>query len=773
VREAYQKRFALVLIDEFQDTNPVQARIILRFVKPDLTNLCVVGDPKQSIYRFRDADVSVFEEFCKKLPVNLSLTWNFRSRPGILDFTNRVCSKAFAATPAHLMTRYEALVPKREPRPDSIEPVLKLDVQSPHQLANWILAEKEKGIPLQDMALLLRKIRGNEYWLKALLAAGIPIAVGSGGLFWEDPRTREMVAFLRWWENPANRLSGAIFLRAPWVGVSDSDLDRWREQDPTWVQPFFGSNYPLAKILSQFRNRIIKPGDLLMALISDAESGEKIEAELGATLLGLWHRVEDLSSRGLDFHGVVAELALAVEEKRREKEVPPPRNDGQLSVLTLHGSKGLEFPHVILVDLGKKNRASNSPTLFWDRARGAYLVQKDSDGERIEDPVFEEWKQDERAKELAESKRVFYVALTRAQERLILVCPELPLPSASKSKKEPDPNEVYDQDFWRGWIESSGVLERDASNDGVVSVVAPKIAKQDSFQGDGRENGREKKSVLNAKEGMTSRQLKKFSEKLFPMSRPRHSVTEWNLLSRCARAYEWTHVRPKKNKQGFEISRELELLTQTSAIDSAIGSEGVMTQRELGTEVHACLELGDYDRLDALEKQVGSQRFQAKLVREWAQSSPFMNTHAGLIKRAWSELAFEIPVGTEVLVGSIDRVVETDAGFSVVDFKVTKHEKTPEDLLTAYQTQMELYRFALQSLSKKQSQKNTRIEAVLVGFSDAGVQQVTVPETQFDVENLAARASKIVRGEEGAPTPSPLCDVCHFRSECPDSIAKR
>jgi DNA helicase-2/ATP-dependent DNA helicase PcrA len=89
VRAAFQKRFQLVLVDEFQDTNPLQAKIILRFVKPDFSNLCVVGDPKQSIYRFRDADVSVFEEFCAKLPIKISLTWNFRSRPGILNLRTR------------------------------------------------------------------------------------------------------------------------------------------------------------------------------------------------------------------------------------------------------------------------------------------------------------------------------------------------------------------------------------------------------------------------------------------------------------------------------------------------------------------------------------------------------------------------------------------------------------------------------------------------------------------------------------------------------------
>jgi ATP-dependent exoDNAse (exonuclease V) beta subunit len=773
VREAYQKRFALVLIDEFQDTNPVQARIILRFVKPDLSNLCVVGDPKQSIYRFRDADVSVFQEFCTKLPVNLSLTWNFRSRPGILDFTNRVCEKAFGASPPGLMTPYEALVPKREAHPESsggppgaqpdhlISPVLKLDVQSPADLANWILAERAKGVPLQDMALLLRKIRGNEYWLKALTAAGIPIAVGSGGLFWEDPRTREMVSFLKWWGNPANTLSGAIFLRAPWVGVADSDLDRWHDEDPTWVKPFFSSGHPLAKALENFRNRIVKPGDLLMALLlpdSDAVVGEKIEAELGATLLGLWHRVEDLSSRGLDFHAVVAELALATEEKRREKEVPPPRNDGQLSVLTLHGSKGLEFPHVILVDLGKKNRASNSPTLFWDRTRGAYLVQKDSDGERIEDPIFEEWKKDERAKELAESKRVFYVALTRAQERLVLVCPELP---PTKEKAEKNPDEVYEQDFWRGWIEFSGALE------GVPAFSLP-----------GELSGQVSHTEKRAQPETESFTRKSIAPNRFPVSRPRHSVTEWNLLSRCPRAYEWTYVRPGKigaqsgagSMDGNQVKshRDFDWLTPPTQD----GDEKELSQRDLGTEVHACLEKGDYERLERLEKRAGSDRFQAARVRQGAENSPYMNAGAGLIKRAWSELAFEIPVGDEILVGSMDRAIETDFGYSVIDFKVTRHEKSVEALKAAYQTQMELYRFALNELNAKAGENSSdslQIEAILVGFSDLGVQEIKLDPAHLNVENLAIHAAKIIRGEEGIPTPSSLCDVCQFRLECPAS----
>ena len=91
VQKAFHQRFDLVLVDEFQDTNPLQARILWRFAKPDLSNLCVVGDPKQSIYRFRDADVTVFEDCCAQLSVRINLSWNFRSRPEIIEFANQVC----------------------------------------------------------------------------------------------------------------------------------------------------------------------------------------------------------------------------------------------------------------------------------------------------------------------------------------------------------------------------------------------------------------------------------------------------------------------------------------------------------------------------------------------------------------------------------------------------------------------------------------------------------------------------------------------------------
>lgn len=792
IRAAFHKRFELVMIDEFQDTNPVQARILWRFVRPDLSNLCVVGDPKQSIYRFRDADVSVFEACCAELPVRLSLTWNFRSRPGIIEFSNQVCAPAFDAS----KMQYVPLVPKREVT-EKFQPVVRLNAADPKELAAWVVAERDKGVPLHDMALLLRKIRGgNEKWLKALTQAGIPIAVGSGGFFWEDPRVREMAALLKWWANPANSYSGAVFLRSPWVGMTDAILDQWVRQDPTWQKPFFASGHPIARALKSLRDRgVVRPGEILMALLIEGPEGEAIERELGSPLLGLWHRVEELSARGLDLTAVIDEISMAMAENRRERDVPPPRNLGQLSVLTLHASKGLEFPHVILVDFTEKpGRSQTAPLLFWDREQGAYLGKRTSDGERDKkDPIEKQWCDEEKRKELAESKRLFYVALTRAQERLVLVCPACPPPSdeapapAKAKKKETIPVSAFDKDHWLGWI--------DESRAEIPLCEAPRVEKTLSVPV-------EAASAI-AKAGLTAvgtdrtRLDSAAAAPLVLQQRPRHSVTEWNTLARCPRAYEWSYIRPVAVNEGIPA-----LGIYTGAKTETFADQEI-TQRELGTRVHACLERGDFDALKTLEAEVGPERFLAEPVISWAMSSPLMSPVTPQGKRGvWTELAFEVPVQgltvSEVVVGSIDRLVreETANGvrYSIVDFKVTEKLKSVDSLLEAYRHQLEIYAWALGAL---EPESRGRTDAVLVNISSRTIQTVPVnlssPE-KLSIESarvlsdpakgdlpadplvvriteMAQEASRIVNGAEGRVQTGPLCRVCEFRSICREGTA--
>lgn len=200
-------------------------------------------------------------------------------------------------------------------------------------------------------------------------------------------------------------------------------------------------------------------------------------------------------------------------------------------------------------------------------------------------------------------------------------------------------------------------------------------------------------------------------------------------------------------------------------------SENEISQRDLGTRVHACLETGDYDGLRALENEVGPERFLAEPVVSWAMSSPWMAPERPTQKReVWSELAFEIPIGSETLVGSMDRVVctTTDDGaprYTVIDFKVTAQPKSVEALLDAYQAQLQIY---LESLVRLDPGAAGHCEAVLVNISSRTIQTVPVPlVTNGDLlELMASQSSRIVSGEEGEAKPGLLCRVCEFREKC-------
>ncbi|MBS1964143.1 MAG: UvrD-helicase domain-containing protein [Bdellovibrionales bacterium] len=742
----YRKRFDLVMVDEFQDTNPVQARILTRLARPGLANLCVVGDPKQSIYRFRDADVSVFEEFCSHMPVQVALTRNFRSVPGILEFSNAVCAPAFATSGMD----YRALTPGLVDDPDTA-PVESAEVRSPEELARLIQNEVARGVPLADMALLLRTIRGkNEKWLKALTAAGVPLAIESGGLLWNDPRARELACLLRWWANPANEIMGVAFLRAPWIGIPETEIEEWRRTDPGMLHAFLRSNHPAARLLRPLKLHPgrVRPGEVLLSLLELP----LVEEDLGVAVLALWHRAEELTEEGLDFPRVAERIFAACDEDRRERAVPPPRNAGQLRVMTVHGSKGLEFPHVILLDFPEKTkRASRTPLFFWDRERGAYLAGKDENGDRLKkDAVESEWKKLEVEKELAESKRVLYVALTRAKKRLLLV-----LPTTDDEKKREEIAKHREKiadfttvDFWRGWIEPA-LKDRPRRS---APVRAPEIGPAPSEPRPDPRGG----------------------PPAFLPRRPRHSVSEWNLLSRCERAYEWSVIRPIAPTEEEEWR---EFVAYEAAREERPSKRPKIAQNEIGTRVHRALELEEPGGLVELEKLLGESVFRAGPVISWMNESPWMRGTDGRV--AWKELAFEIPIprsgdaqaaapasagNTATLIGALDRLVrDPDGSFTILDFKVTARKKSEAELLETYRTQLNLYAWALEGLVPE---SRGRIRALLIHIAGGQVTEIEVPLEANRLAEFRARAETILRGKPGEPHPHSLCEVCDHLERC-------
>lgn len=749
VRRSYHNRFQLVLVDEFQDTNPLQAEIIWSFAKPDHSNLCVVGDPKQSIYRFRDADVQSFVEITRKLPRQLSLTGNYRSRPKIIEFTNQVCAPLFE--PSNF--EYDELRATQEDAEYSS--VIRLDVQKPEDLCRWMISEVERGLSWGDMAILFRKIRGNESWIQALASSGIPFVIGSGGLFWDDPLARELTAFLRWWDNPENRLSAVVFFRSPWVGIPDQVCDEWIRSDQSLEECFFSSDYPIAKVLQKVRSKNLRPGELLLQLLKV----DPLEEQIGAEILALWHRVEDFSLKGFGFSEVIQEISHSMESKRRESVVPPPLDGGKLTILTLHGAKGLEFSHVILVDLQGKKRASDLPLLFWNRQiefnGGLYLGKRNKDGDRLaRDPSEKKWRDFERVCELEESKRLFYVALTRAKDRLVLAFP------SGSEKSDLDREKAISQDNWRGWIETlGGELPKESISEDPVTL----------------------KSVnKELEENPTSLRSQRGFPKPIEWMRPRHSVTEWNVLSQCERQYEWKYLSVSPlNSIAPQSPAELNFQSFQKKPSEKIPGNSKLDFSQLGTQVHSCIERLDLDGLRELEKEYGKKVFNSNALIQWIENSPLMDS--GLL--AWNELAFEVPVHQDVLVGTIDRLVFHSDRYTLMDYKVTSSERSPAELIRDYQRQIFLYAWAVCRLEEKAQH---HLDLQLVHISPSSVKNVPVEISKDDewvfydvgkssdhpVSTWLQQANQIVNGKKGQPIVGRACDHCDFVKLCPEGASK-
>ncbi len=750
VREHYRRLFDLVLVDEFQDTNPLQASILERFVRPNFTNLCIVGDPKQSIYRFRDADVAVFERFCESMPHRVVLNRNYRSVPGVLDFCNETCSSLFEIS----QLRYDPLIPAKPAKPDEAS-VQKMTVVDAREFARKIRARIDSGWDPSGAVILLRKVRGKpERWLKALLEVDVPLAVESGGLLWSDPRARELISFLLWWERPTDELAGLAFLRSPWCGVRDETIERWKrdEGEKSLWRHFIESSEPLALAIRDLcaHEPIVRPGRLIEKLLSV----RSFEESLAMIALKLWHRFEELSIKGLSARDAVQAVEKSFREGAREGTVPPPATLGQLRVMTVHGSKGLEFKEVILLDFPETPQRSNRPPLlYWDQAKGAYLVGRDADGERDKkSQAILEWKAHEELQSLRESKRVFYVALTRAEERLTLVLesaqdPEKVEKVLKKREKISDPRLIDD---WRGWVESALVSRPEVD----LSVGSRSTS-----------DGISRQSQILDLDG-----LPPFS---FAPMRPRHSISDFVKLDHCERLYRYSVIEGREEDpsltiaaMGGAVADEKEL-----APEEPLTPTPKLSARELGSRVHAILEHADEGALDDLVAELGDSTFPESAIRKFLADERKRRAKNQETVDAWNELAFECPVGAqEIVLGAMDRL-ERDrlsGDYRVVDYKILRYRSTDAALTRRYGLQLEAYAWAV---ARIEPAARDRVSAELLVFDRSGYRTVKIPVGPDRFEELARAAARLLTQSDAPANTSHECRRCPFLGRCPEGLA--
>jgi len=465
VRFAWSQRFQLLMVDEFQDTNPRQLAILSALQRE---NLFTVGDEFQSIYGFRHADVGLFRARRAELAArgaSLALTYNFRSHPQLLAAVNAVFATRFGAD-------HMPLLPGRPETPGeaSIELLLTdqrtwnggseaIDVagQLPpaprwRQAEARLLAQRVGDIVAAgeaapgEIAVLLRALGDLPLYQRALEERGLR-TLASVGSFWGHQQVGDLLAYLRALANPLDEVALYSTLASPLVGLSSDALAHLSlvaqaTQGSVWETLHSASAELQQRLEPREHQRLTRFAELFLAERAHASQhpiAELLRRALGFTgyqrhLLSLpWgarrlanvHKLLRLAQRfeaqeGRDLRGFLDHVDHQLDAlDRAEPEAPV--SDGQDAVLlmTIHAAKGLEFPVVCLADLGRKPGVNRSDLLLDGDRIGLRLAQLDG-SPAVPTLAYQELLDERRLAESLEEQRIVYVALTRARRRLLL-----------------------------------------------------------------------------------------------------------------------------------------------------------------------------------------------------------------------------------------------------------------------------------------------------------------------------------------------------------------
>lgn len=448
---AWDYRLHHLLVDEFQDTSVTQWRLLEKLTggwqRGDGRTLFLVGDPMQSIYRFRQAEVGLFLRAWEKglggvelTPLALSV--NFRSRPGVVAWVNRAFPDIFPDRPdpdAGAVSYHpsEAFRPEGEEGASAVRiyPFLGKDIAGMAAQTVEIVRAARAANPTGSVGVLARARSHLTPVLAALKGAGIPYqAVEVEGLA-KKPAIRDLVSLTRALHHPADRVAWLAVLRAPWCGLPLSDLWTlaggggilWEAMnDPQRVAQLSPDGKTRLLLLRETLGQAIQERGrrdparwvegVWLALGGPAcrrpEDEDPADAETFFTLL-----------ESLTEGGTIPDMGL-LEERVEQLYAAPSPDGGAVQAMTIHKAKGLEFDTVVLPGLGQPPPPGGRPLLVWmERGeRGEDLALAPIPGaETKAEPIYD-WARDaEKEKGEHEIARLLYVAATRARERLHLI----------------------------------------------------------------------------------------------------------------------------------------------------------------------------------------------------------------------------------------------------------------------------------------------------------------------------------------------------------------
>lgn len=457
----YSQRWKAILVDEFQDTNPVQAELLELLGAGAVQT--IVGDEKQAIYGFRGADVNVFQRYRENISAqddngDVRLSQTFRTHAPLVRTMNGIFDDLLGELHQELYSEinepegfggeyvYVGIVPngtdkdkRNKPERNRIEA---FDIAAKiHEIVSGdaMIYDRAAGtmrpVEFRDIAILSRTWKTLENISDVLNNAGIPnVNVGGGNLL-ETMEARDIISLLGFLAEPADDIHLAAVLRSPFFAVSDEelfDIAVTMSKEETWWQALeraAGRAANAREILKELLEtkslsacETLALADRLTgysAVAANLPDGERRLADRNAMMALL--RSLDEQGRG-DIFAAVRHLRLLEEA---EVEVPrPPLDVGQaVTLMTIHGSKGLEWPIVFIPDLSRK-LGGHTNALLVDRDAGVSFKLETDDMDPLEPAVHTVLKHRSDDRETAENRRLLYVGLTRARDKAFLTSAE-------------------------------------------------------------------------------------------------------------------------------------------------------------------------------------------------------------------------------------------------------------------------------------------------------------------------------------------------------------
>ncbi|WP_166345578.1 UvrD-helicase domain-containing protein [Phytoactinopolyspora limicola] len=693
-REQLALRYRRLLLDESQDTDPIQIELAVRIAGgadarhedwqdievPDGA-LFFVGDAKQSIYRFRRADIRTYLDARDRLGETVSLTTNFRSTPEILGWVNSVFSVLITESPG-AQPAYQALEPPPG-RPQAVPadgaPVVVLggqahaDKPSAAQLREreatdivalihravedgWRAGDRRMG--LADITILAptrTSISGLE---AALDTAGIPYRTEAATFVYSAPEVRELMRCARAIDDPTDELAAVTTLRAPMFGCSDAELWRWRAAGGSW-NPFAPAVAQgrvadgLAQLRSWARRRShLSPSELLDEIIDQRRVLET--AVDSPRYRETWRRLRFVVDQARAWseaeRGSLREYLLwaerQAEDSARVSETVLPETDTEaVRITTIHAAKGLQFPFVIVAGLSSKG-SNQRPTVLWPET-GGFEVRLNKE-KMVETAGYAQADQREQAIEYCERLRLLYVACTRAQHHLAVSlhrregadCPAAvlstacldavhedwhpdrlpgPLPAATETAAPPLP-------AWQDWVSQHAAASA-------------------------RSRLREAESATDIAHGRASAELPTFARAGLAKQPRDLELPAW-----------------AKGRYGTAIGRAVHAVLQTVDLASGIGTDELAAAQALAEGVP-----------DAAADVAAAVRagLDAPVIRAAATAPHWRETYVGTV------------VDDVLVEGYVDLLFRDSGGLVVVDFKTDA--VTSAEAVAAYETQLDVY----------------------------------------------------------------------------------